>query len=686
MLIYLLIFIVLSYLIKVYLLPFTVQNDLLVIYRTSYYITQDQWNIYAYMAQPEVYARDVVPGHPPAPYPYSAYLSSAAWLELLRLSGLITYDGWTAVWTLPSRSLWFLLLKLPYLATDLLTGSLLLKLFAPRKGLIAWALWSWSATAAYLLFMGQNDLYPTLFIALAAYLGSRAIAIRRLGGSRCRANALSVGAMLALGIGATFKLFPLFLVPPFAVLLAPRWRERALLFTIPVAVFAVSALPFLSTPAFVSGVLFNFEGVRLFSAVQVFATPVSLFLVAYAVLLLVLIVRPWALTRPMDVWLAGAVVFSSFFLFSWSQFYWAVWLTPFIVALAAHNISRSRYWLTLWLVIEASFVVLLFSLHRDFSIGLLAGTSLSFRFAQLDTVLALFAPALSQPAEILWTAARSAQTAARLLVLVGAFVLLVAPRASLWRRAVAEQLNRVSLAQLSVLLVTPTLIGLLAAASVFALSRHAVAREYGFNEAQRAVLTLEQPSLIQRVPPITATLNGLLLNVMPGESSTLPSELQACILVSGGEHCARGALMGNSYGFRLPTPVVLYNQPVTVAFQLAEPAANTRVVLPVASLPAARRPQDFQLLQPQVALTGHVVRMTLLRSFDPGQALTEVSARLTQDWRLFVVWPLVVMVFVFSVSQTIRASFKKSSSKKSSSGSNVQPLYSSGQQDDQSLH
>jgi len=254
--------------------------------------TQDQWNIYAYMAQPEVYARDVVPGHPPAPYPYSAYLSSAAWLELLRLSGLITYDGWTAVWTLPSRSLWFLLLKLPYLATDLLTGSLLLKLFAPRKGLIAWVLWSWSATAAYLLFMGQNDLYPTLFIALAAYLGSRAIAIRRLGGSRCRANALSVGAMLALGIGATFKLFPLFLVPPFAVLLAPRWRERALLFTIPVAVFAVSALPFLSTPAFVSGVLFNFEGVRLFSAVQVFATPVSLFLVAYAVLLLVLIVRP----------------------------------------------------------------------------------------------------------------------------------------------------------------------------------------------------------------------------------------------------------------------------------------------------------------------------------------------------------------------------------------------------------
>jgi hypothetical protein len=53
--------------------------------------------------------------------------------------------------------------------------------------------------------------------------------------------------------------------------------------------------------------------------------------------------------------------------------------------------------------------------------------------------------------------------------------------------------------------------------------------------------------------------------------------------------------------------------------------------------------------------------MTLLRSFDTGQALTEVGAHLTQNWRLFVVWPLVAIALIFSVSQTIRASFKKSS-------------------------
>jgi hypothetical protein len=473
--------------------------------------------------------------------------------------------------------------------------------------------------------------------------------------------------MLALGVGATFKLFPFFLVPPFAIMLAQRWRERALLFTIPITVFAVSALPFLSTPAFVSGVLFNFEGIRLFSAVQLFATPVSLFLVAYTVLLLVLIARPWRLVRPIDTWLAGAIVFSSFLLFSWSQFYWTVWLTPFAVALAAHDAGRSRYWLMLWLIIEVTSVIILFSRHRDFSIGLLAGTSLSFRFAQLNDVLALFAPALSQPIEILWTTARSAQTAARLLVFAGALVLLVAPKLTIWRRAMGERLPHIRPVQLGVLIMMPALVGLLAAVSVFAVSRHAVAREYSFNKAQRVVLTSEQPSLTQTFPPLTATLTGMLLNIVPNESSVLPSELQACVLVSGGEYCAHGRLMASSYGVRLPAQVALHNEPLTVVFRLAEPAADARVVVPVASLAPGPRTGDHRLFQAQSILTGHVVHITLLRSFSVVQALTEVSARLTQDWRLFVVWPLVAIVLIFSVSQTIRASFKKASS-----GSRVQ--------------
>ena len=43
--------------------------------------------------------------------------------------------------------------------------------------------------------------------------------------------------------------------------------------------------------------------------------------------------------------------------------------------------------------------------------------------------------------------------------------------------------------------------------------------------------------------------------------------------------------------------------------------------LPSPTQRSASRYVGFSVLQPQVALTGHVVRMTLLRSFDTGQAL-----------------------------------------------------------------
>jgi len=204
-------------------------------------------------------------------------------------------------------------------------------------------------SGAYLLLMGQNDLYPTLSTVGAAWFGGRAIQAQRANQSRRERNSLAVASMALLGIGATFKIIPLALAAPFALVLASRWRDRLLLTVIPAVIFGASAAPFIATPAFVNGVLFNWEGVRIFSAAQIFAAPVSLFVMAYVALLIVLVARPASLARPVDLWLIGAVVFSSLFLFSWSQFYWAVWLTPFVVALLALDAGRWRYWLTLWL-------------------------------------------------------------------------------------------------------------------------------------------------------------------------------------------------------------------------------------------------------------------------------------------------------------------------------------------------
>ncbi|MFN3706603.1 MAG: hypothetical protein ACK4WM_11500, partial [Thermoflexales bacterium] len=131
------------------------------------------------------------------------------------------------------------------------------------------------------------------------------------------------------------------LAPPFALLLGRRWSERLILLAIPALIFAVSAAPFLSTPAFVQGVLFNFEGVRLFSPAQIFAQPVSLFVLAYIALTLFLIMRPASASRSSDPWLVGLIVFASQQLFSWTQFYWAVWLTPFLIGVIGHDVVRN---------------------------------------------------------------------------------------------------------------------------------------------------------------------------------------------------------------------------------------------------------------------------------------------------------------------------------------------------------
>ncbi len=635
-----------AYLLRLILMPVTGQNDLVLPAWKAHYINQGHWNIYAYMA--EVYdERNVVTDHPPAAYPYGFYAVTAGWLEVLRRAGFIDFDGWSAQWAISSRAWWFLLLKLPYLASDLVIGVLLFRAAPSGRGLLAWAGWAWSLSGAYLLLMGQNDLYPTLFTVGAAWLGGRALQAQRANRPQREGAMLAVASMALLGLGATFKIIPLALAAPFALVLASRWRDRLLLTAIPAVIFGASAAPFIATPAFVNGVLFNWEGVRVFSAAQIFASPVSLFVMAYVALLIVLIARPVSSARPIDLWAIGAVVFSGLFLFSWSQFYWAIWLTPFVVTLIALDSGRWRYWLTLWLIIEATFAVLLFSMHRDFSIGLLASASLSFRLAQFDAVIALFAPALQQPVEIVWTVARSAQTTARLLVFAGALGLVLLSALPIWRRYMRPGERNVAAMSRPGVLVLPALAGALAAIAVLGLSRHAVVREFGRNEIARVALSAEQPAFEQTIAPVAQSLTGLLLLVSQADSAALPGTMQVCATSDaskpGASACSQGRLIQTGlfygYGFVFTPPLPATEHPYRFVFRLIDPASDARVALAIVTPPASRQQADYTAEHGNQARTG-VARLTLLRAFDTGQALQDMSSRLAEDGRLPVLWLL----------------------------------------------
>ncbi len=468
-----------AYLIKLTFMPITSQNDLLLNAWQSHSINQGHWNVYAYMAK--VYEeRNIVTDHPPAPYPYGFYAVTAGWLEVLRLVGLISYEGWTTQWAITNQALWFLLLKLPYLAADIVIGV-------------------------------------------------------------------------------------------------------------------------------------------------------------------------------------------------WSQFYWAVWLTPFIVALVVIDKQRYRYWAMLWLILEVAFGVLLFSRHRDFSIGLLASMSLFFRFAQLDAVISLFAPGAKQLVEIVWTVMRTAQTTAWLLSMAGAIGALIFPTL-VARRSEQEfaatrlhdlrLLRRLPLANWATVLLIPAIATILSAAIVFTLSRNAAVREFGRVQIGQVTLTASQPMFSQTMAPPQQDATGLLLLVSPSASANLPKAIELCArpLAPASDTlsptCSQGSLIQtvgfNGYGFVFSPSLAALAHPYVLDFRLITPAPETRVVLTLVSPPDTQT-SLYTVRQDSQAQIG-LARLILLRTFDAGAALTAMMARLVEDWRLFLIWGLSMAICLVVIGRFVRGS------------------------------
>lgn len=644
-----------TYLFRVFFMPMAGQNDLLMPAWKAHHINQGHWNIYGYMA--EVYEeRNIVTDHPPAAYPYGFYTVTAGWLEVLRRIGLIDLEGWTTPWAISSRALSFLLLKLPFLTVDLAIGLTLLKSAPPRRGLLAWAIWACSLSGAYLLMMGQNDLYPTLFATLGAALAARAVRCQQTG--QPGYGWAAVGSMAALGIGSTFKVFPLMLTLPFALILTPRWLQRAGLLAIPVLIFGMCAAPFLSTPAFVNGVLLNFEGVRLFSPAQIFAQPVPLFAVAYLALAVILAVRPASSARPADAWLAGLVVFASQQLFSWTQFYWVVWLTPFVVALTARDTGRFRYWLAVWVLIETAFALALFSHHRDFNLGLLAGMSLDFRFVDVRTALELQAAPLAQFADIGWSVVTAAQTVARLLILALATIHLATPQGA----TLEDGPVVTSRAGARWALPAPGLILTVAAGVCFILLTPFVAREFnrGAVTGQR-VLSAGQPSVEQTFVARHPAINGILLVTAPDHNSGRNPSIRMCIRQVDSPDspvCQPGlptqsVAYGLAYAFHLSATLPLdVNTVYTLSFALIDAAPTDRVI--IQTLAAPRRDPDKFVVTQNTEERSSVVDMILLTPFDAVNALTQVGNRITEDGRLLPLWIVTLVVTQFVVWRVIK--------------------------------
>jgi len=243
---------ILGIVIRVALMPITFHPDLLVHSYAGY--------IFAYLGQLNIYdfLAKLPATHPLIQhynfldlfiYPPITYYTFGIFRFLVKPFADPNYIPW--VWSNLSSFysnkelyLHLFLFKLPYLFFDVWLAFILSGLFkneGSKKSVFK--LWMLNPVTIYATFMmGQFDLLPAFFTMLAVYF---------------LAKGRNAWAMISLGIGASYKMYPLFFVIPAAFIAGKSFWEKIKLIALGFAPYVLFTLPFISSPAFREMVLFN---------------------------------------------------------------------------------------------------------------------------------------------------------------------------------------------------------------------------------------------------------------------------------------------------------------------------------------------------------------------------------------------------------------------------------------------
>lgn len=246
------------------------------------------------------------------------------------------------------------LFKVPYIFFDIGLAFILSGLFknedSKRK---AFALWMLNPITIYVTFMvGQFDLLPAFFTILAVYLATKG----RNG-----------WAMASLGMGASYKTYPLFFIIPTAFLLGKKFWEKIKLIILGFAPYVLFMLPFISSPAFRQMVLLNDKNqkmlymiFKLTGAEGIYPFVVGLFVIFFAAYFV-------GKKKNISYYFMAILLL----LYSVSSYHpqWFLWIMPFFVYELVKNDFKHWVlvatlvvcWLIITLLFEASLSYGLFS-------------------------------------------------------------------------------------------------------------------------------------------------------------------------------------------------------------------------------------------------------------------------------------------------------------------------------------
>lgn len=381
--------VVLGYLARIFFMPITGQHDVMFMPWMTHFINLGNFNLYNYLF--ETYGQVVMvrPGIW-APYPFGFYAFTSIWIGFLEKVSGLNLAAWNSIWEVSHPARQVFMLKLAYLPFDLAIAYFLYR-YAGRKGIL---LWAWSPVAVYTPFMmGQNDIYATAFSTAGIYFASREIGSHPEEPSKASRVPCKWGIIssLLIGIGATFKIFPLLFLPVLAILISRSWWQRFFYLGLGALVFFLAAAPFLSAPTFINGVLFNPEGLGLFKEAAFLNLKASPFLVGYGILLIVLFTRSRKeLSRPDLPWLAGLLVLGLVFFSVSTPIYWLIWIMPLCIGAG----KKEPGLILAWLGLQISFALLLLEQHPELNIALPIHLSNRFDFPFLSTTLSVYYPIL----------------------------------------------------------------------------------------------------------------------------------------------------------------------------------------------------------------------------------------------------------------------------------------------------
>lgn len=304
--------------------------------------------------------------YPYAIYPPLAYLFLGLWQKIISVFLAGDFAAFLNQPTMLAFSgdhvfRYFFLLKFLYLPFDFGISVLIYRMFQDKKQAIrALSLWVFNPIIIYATYMwGTLDIIPTFFLVLALFLGN--------------AKKHFLGA-LALGIGASFKAFPLILLFPYALFFFEfSIRRKIGMLILGLTPFFFFLFPFLTDKNFILH-FFSSDQMQVIQHAGFYIgrnENISLFYIFYAFLLLFLSFRRFPVKEIYKLFFLILFVFYGFCAFTPQWFVWG--LPVLIIVLVGLNLSSFIYYLIFLLYFS---LVLLFEITLN--IGLFAPLELVF--------------------------------------------------------------------------------------------------------------------------------------------------------------------------------------------------------------------------------------------------------------------------------------------------------------------